>query len=62
MKTERALIDLVVFRDDGNGATDMEAMWKNLCDALYQICGVEQVSLREREEVLDDADDAPPAA
>ena len=62
MKNERATIELVVFRDDDNGATDMTAMWSKLIDALHQICGVDEVKLTARDEVLDDADDTPPAA
>ena len=53
MKNERVTIEIVCFRDDGDGSKDMVAVWKNLCDALYQINGVEKVDLLEREATSD---------
>jgi hypothetical protein len=50
-KTERVIIELEVIRDDGRGSQDLDAVWKNLTDALYQIRGVERVSIREREQL-----------
>ena len=49
MKTEHAVIEIDVFRNDGDGAQDLDAIWANLCDALYQISGVERVTLKQRE-------------
>jgi len=57
MKTERVVIQIVVFRDDGDGAQDMDAVWRNLCDALFQIQGVEMAFVHERE-ILKEADPA----
>ena len=48
MKTERVVIQIVCFRDDDDGAQDLDAVWKNLQDALYQIWGVERVEIVER--------------
>jgi len=64
MKTERVVIELVVYRDDSGGATDMNEMWQKLCVALHEICGVDEVRLADRAEVLDAAEDAvaPPDA
>jgi len=49
VKTEHVTIEIEVFRGDGNGSQDMDAVWNNLCDALYQIRGVERVGISGRE-------------
>ena len=49
MIRERATIEIVVFRDDGDGAQCLDAVWNNLEDALYHIRGVERVVVKERE-------------
>lgn len=55
-KTEHVVIEVDVFRNDHAGSQDMDAVWKNLCDALYQIKGVEKVSLMKREVVSTSGD------
>lgn len=54
MIVERAVLRLTVFRNDADGALDLDAVWKNLQDALYQFEGVELVEPIERETMSDD--------